>query len=82
MTEEEVKLRMITPAIALKWDKEAQVRMEYSFTGGRQRARKRDIAVQEKESRLRALIQAGYSACHRGNKRRCARRRRRTSTGL
>jgi type I restriction enzyme R subunit len=34
MTEEEVKLRLITPAIISKWDKDTQVRMEYSFTAG------------------------------------------------
>ena len=35
MTEEEVKLRYITPAIECKWDKHAQMRMEYFFTDGR-----------------------------------------------
>ena len=34
MTEEEVKLRLITPAITSKWDKNTQIRMEYSFTAG------------------------------------------------
>jgi type I restriction enzyme R subunit len=35
MTEEDVKLRYITPAIERKWDKNNQIRMEYSFTDGR-----------------------------------------------
>jgi type I restriction enzyme R subunit len=35
MTEEDIKLRYITPAIASKWDKNNQMRMEYCFTDGR-----------------------------------------------
>ena len=35
MTEEDIKLRYITPAIECKWDKHNQMRMEYSFTDGR-----------------------------------------------
>ncbi|MDR1854556.1 MAG: DEAD/DEAH box helicase family protein [Azoarcus sp.] len=35
LTEEDVKLRFITPAIAAKWDSHSQIRMEYSFTDGR-----------------------------------------------
>ena len=35
MTEEDIKLRYITPAIARKWDKHTQIRMEYCFTDGR-----------------------------------------------
>ncbi len=36
LTEEEIKLRYITPAIEKAgWDKQKQIRMEYSFTDGR-----------------------------------------------
>ena len=35
MTEEDVKLQFITPAIICKWDKHAQIRMEQFFTDGR-----------------------------------------------
>jgi len=35
MTEEDIKLRYITPAIECKWDKYNQIRMEYCFTDGR-----------------------------------------------
>ena len=35
MTEEDIKLRYITPAIECKWDKNTQMRMEYNFTDGR-----------------------------------------------
>ena len=35
MTEEDIKLRYITPAIESKWDKHTQIRMEQSFTDGR-----------------------------------------------
>ena len=35
MSEEDIKLRYITPAIECKWDKHTQMRMEYSFTDGR-----------------------------------------------
>ena len=35
MTEEDIKLRYITPAIERKWDRHAQMRMEYCFTDGR-----------------------------------------------
>ncbi len=34
-SEEDVKLKFITPAITCKWDKMKQVTMEYSFTDGR-----------------------------------------------
>jgi type I restriction enzyme R subunit len=34
MTEEDIKLKYITPAIACKWDKHSQIRMEYNFTDG------------------------------------------------
>lgn len=34
-SEEDVKLKFITPAIICKWDKMKQVTMEYSFTDGR-----------------------------------------------
>ena len=33
-SEEDVKLKFITPAITCKWDKMKQVTMEYSFTDG------------------------------------------------
>ena len=35
MTEEDIKLRFITPAITSKWDLHNQIRMEYNFTDGR-----------------------------------------------
>jgi type I restriction enzyme R subunit len=35
MTEEDIKLKYITPAIECKWDKHSQIRMEYNFTDGR-----------------------------------------------
>lgn len=35
MTEEDIKLRYIAPAIECKWDKHTQMRMEYNFTDGR-----------------------------------------------
>ena len=44
MTEEEVKLRYITPAIERKWDKHTQIRMEYSFTDGRVIVRGNSVA--------------------------------------
>src|SRR5574344_938910 len=34
-SEEDVKLKFITPAIETKWDKMKQIRCEYSFTDGR-----------------------------------------------
>ena len=34
-TEEDIKLRYITPAIEKKWDKFTQIHMEYYFTNGR-----------------------------------------------
>ncbi|MDR3119866.1 MAG: DEAD/DEAH box helicase family protein, partial [Clostridiales bacterium] len=35
MTEEDIKLQYITPAIDGKWDKHSQIKMEYCFTDGR-----------------------------------------------
>ena len=35
MTDDDIKLRYITPAIERKWDKNTQMRMEYCFTDGR-----------------------------------------------
>ena len=35
MTEEDIKLKYITPAIECKWDKHTQMSMEHSFTDGR-----------------------------------------------
>ena len=36
MTEEDIKLQFITPAIeGADWDKQKQIRMEYNFTDGR-----------------------------------------------
>ena len=35
MTEEDIKLKYITPAIECKWDKRSQMRMEHCFTDGR-----------------------------------------------
>ncbi|MCL1794003.1 MAG: DEAD/DEAH box helicase family protein [Oscillospiraceae bacterium] len=35
MSEEDIKLRYITPAIDCKWDRNTQMRMEYFFTDGR-----------------------------------------------
>ena len=40
LTEEEVKLRFITPAIEnAGWDKHSQIRMEYAFTDGEMQIR-------------------------------------------
>ena len=40
LTEEEVKLRFITPAIENSgWDKHSQIRMEYAFTDGEMQIR-------------------------------------------
>lgn len=35
LSEEDVKLRFITPALLKKWDKDTQIKMEVSFTAGR-----------------------------------------------
>ena len=35
LSEEDVKLRFITPALLNKWDKDSQIKMEVSFTAGR-----------------------------------------------
>jgi len=35
LTEEDVKLRYITPAIDGKWDRHTQIKMEHCFTDGR-----------------------------------------------
>jgi type I restriction enzyme R subunit len=35
MTEEDIKLKYITPAIDCKWDRQSQMRMEHNFTDGR-----------------------------------------------
>ena len=44
MTEEDIKLRYITPAIECKWDKHAQMRMEFNFTDGRVIVRGNSVA--------------------------------------
>ena len=44
MTEEDIKLRYITPAIERKWDRHNQIRMEYSFTDGRVIVRGNSVA--------------------------------------
>ena len=44
MTEEDIKLRYITPAIECKWDKHTQIRMEQSFTDGRVIVRGNSVA--------------------------------------
>ena len=44
MTEEDIKLRYITPAIESKWDKHTQIRMEQSFTDGRVIVRGNSVA--------------------------------------
>jgi type I restriction enzyme M protein len=43
MTEEDIKLRFITPAIECKWDKHTQIRMEQSFTDGFDNAKKYSV---------------------------------------
>ncbi len=49
MTEEDVKLRYITPAIECKWDKHTQIRMEQSFTDGRVIVRGNTVARGKKK---------------------------------
>jgi len=49
MTEEDIKLRYITPAIECKWDKHTQIRMEQSFTDGRVIVRGNSVARGKKK---------------------------------
>jgi type I restriction enzyme R subunit len=49
MTEEDIKLRFITPAIEKTWDKNSQIRMEYSFTDGRVIVRGNSVARGKKK---------------------------------
>lgn len=49
MTEEDIKLRYITPAIECKWDKHTQMRMEYCFTDGRVIVRGNTVARVKKK---------------------------------
>jgi len=49
MTEEDIKLRYITPAIESKWDKHSQMRMEYCFTDGRVIVRGNTVARGKKK---------------------------------
>ena len=66
MTEEDIKLQFITPAIeGAGWDKQKQIRMEYNFTDGRVIVRKCHGQRKEKAHRLSALLQAQYSAGYR-----------------
>ena len=49
MTEEDIKLRYITPAIECKWKIHAQIRMEQSFTDGRVIVRRNPVARGKKK---------------------------------
>ena len=49
MTEEDIKLRFITPSIEGKWDKHSQIRMEYCFTDGRVIVRGNTVARGKKK---------------------------------
>ena len=49
MTEEDIKLQFITPAIECKWDKHTQIRMEQSFTDGRVIVRGNSVARGKKK---------------------------------
>ncbi|MCL1876250.1 MAG: hypothetical protein FWF87_08350 [Synergistaceae bacterium] len=59
MTEEDIKLRYITPAIARKWDKHTQIRMEYCFTDGRVIVRGSIVARGKKKKATAKDISAG-----------------------
>jgi len=49
MTEEDIKLQFITPAIEGKWDKHSQIKMEYCFTDGRVIVRGNTVARGKKK---------------------------------
>ena len=70
MTEEDIKLQYITPAIeSAGWDKLKQIKMEYNFTDGRVIVRgKCHSQGKEKAHRLSALLQAQYSFGYRRGK--------------
>lgn len=59
LTEEDIKLRFITPAITEKWDKK-NIRMEYFFTDGR-------IILQGKSAKRGKRKKADYLLFHQGN---------------
>lgn len=44
LSEEDIKLKFITPAIAKSWDIQTQIRMEYTFTDGRIMVRGKHVA--------------------------------------
>ena len=68
MTEEDIKLQYITPAIeSAGWDKLKQIKMEYNFTDGRVIVRG-NVTGKEKAHRLSALLQAQYSFGYRRGK--------------
>ena len=70
MTEEDIKLQFITPAIeGAGWDKQKQIRMEYNFTDGRVIVRGNVTARgKRKRANCLALLQAQYPAGHRRSK--------------
>lgn len=43
LSEEDIKLQFITPAIVCKWDRTTQIRMEYPFTDGRVHVRGNNV---------------------------------------
>jgi type I restriction enzyme R subunit len=69
MTEEDVKLQFITPAITAKWDRDTQIKMEYNFTDGqvmvrgntkpvRGRRKKADYVLYYKPNLPLAIVEA------------------------
>jgi type I restriction enzyme R subunit len=68
LSEEDTKLRYITPAIECKWDKQSQIRMEYPFTDGqvivrgnaieRGSAKKADYILYYKRNLPLAIVEA------------------------
>ena len=70
MTEEDIKLQYITPAIeSAGWDKLKQIKMEYRLHGRScHRPRKCHSQGKEKAHRLSALLQAQYSFGYRRGK--------------
>ena len=66
MTEEDIKLQYITPAIeSAGWDKLKQIKMEYNFADGRVIVRGN---VTARGKRISALLQAQYSFGYRRGK--------------
>ena len=54
-SEEDVKLKFITPAIEKKWNKMNQITMEYSFTDGRVIVRG-NLTTREKKKRADYIL--------------------------